>query len=415
LPILHNAVLIALSLYMGVEILRHAVGSGYGFVCNRVDRTSESGLGMAKVLYIFYLSKAYEFVDTFIMALKKKTDQISFLHLYHHFMTFLLWWFGMRFTPGGDAYFSAMLNSFVHVVMYAYYLCAALGVRFPFKKLVTQLQLVQFAVNLVHSGLGCTTAATTSPTTFRRAGCHRRPACLHDVVPGSLWSCSTTRHTSRGSRKAEETTVNREHLGFHFWIDVAYLVVRVRIGVLVRSRSLHPPSWRRRLASRSFSPQQRWSSWSSVLPFSRQGSVVVVVVVVAAVDGSRRLLGQQRICCCRQRPRRRPERREWSAVAAASGVVGSAAVAAGGGDCPLRARVVRCWARASRCGWRCCSDLLPRRRRCWCCCCRRNSRISEPSSAELVSWPAPATAPGAPSGSVRVTVSNMTTPRLWSS
>ncbi len=152
--ILHNAVLIALSLYMGVEILRNAVGSKFAFVCNRVDRTSESGLGMAKVLYIFYLSKAYEFVDTFIMALKKKTDQISFLHLYHHFMTFLLWWFGMRFTPGGDAYFSAMLNSFVHVVMYAYYLCAALGVRFPFKKLVTQLQLVQFAINVVHSGLG---------------------------------------------------------------------------------------------------------------------------------------------------------------------------------------------------------------------------------------------------------------------
>jgi elongation of very long chain fatty acids protein 4 len=78
-------------------------------------------------------------------------------------MTFGLWWFGIRFTPGGDSYFSAMLNSFVHVIMYSYYLCAALGIRFPFKKLVTQAQLVQFAVNLVHSALalyyGCTAVA----------------------------------------------------------------------------------------------------------------------------------------------------------------------------------------------------------------------------------------------------------------
>jgi elongation of very long chain fatty acids protein 4 len=69
-------------------------------------------------------------------------------------MTFALWWFGIRFTPGGDSYFSAMLNSFVHVIMYAYYLCSALGVSFPFKKLVTQAQLVQFAVNIVHCVIG---------------------------------------------------------------------------------------------------------------------------------------------------------------------------------------------------------------------------------------------------------------------
>jgi elongation of very long chain fatty acids protein 4 len=152
--VLHNAVLIALSLYMGVEILRVAVVSDMGFVCNRVDRSSAAGLDMAKVLYLFYLSKAYEFVDTFIMCLKKKTEQISFLHLYHHAMTFGLWWFGIRFTPGGDSYFSAMLNSFVHVIMYSYYLCAALGIRFPFKKLVTQSQLVQFAINVVQCVVG---------------------------------------------------------------------------------------------------------------------------------------------------------------------------------------------------------------------------------------------------------------------
>lgn len=32
--------------------------------------------------YIFYLSKYYEFVDTFILVLRKKP--VIFLHVYHH-------------------------------------------------------------------------------------------------------------------------------------------------------------------------------------------------------------------------------------------------------------------------------------------------------------------------------------------
>ena len=65
---------------------------------------------LANVLYIFYLSKAYEMIDTMLMCLRKKTAQVSFLHVYHHLMTFLLWWIGIYFVPGGDSYMSAMIN-----------------------------------------------------------------------------------------------------------------------------------------------------------------------------------------------------------------------------------------------------------------------------------------------------------------
>jgi hypothetical protein len=83
IAVLHNTFLVALSLYMGCEILRNAIVNEFSFVCNRVDR-SDAGLPLARVLYIFYISKAYEFIDTFLMAFRKKTTQISFLHLYHH-------------------------------------------------------------------------------------------------------------------------------------------------------------------------------------------------------------------------------------------------------------------------------------------------------------------------------------------
>lgn len=39
---------------------------------------------MASVIYVFFLSKLYEFVDTFIMLAKGNTSQVSLLHVYHH-------------------------------------------------------------------------------------------------------------------------------------------------------------------------------------------------------------------------------------------------------------------------------------------------------------------------------------------
>jgi elongation of very long chain fatty acids protein 4 len=52
--------------------------------------------------------------------------QVTLLHVYHHASISFIWWMITHTAPGGDAYFSAALNSFVHVVMYTYYLLAIL-------------------------------------------------------------------------------------------------------------------------------------------------------------------------------------------------------------------------------------------------------------------------------------------------
>lgn len=54
--------------------------------------------------------------------------------------------------PGGDAYFGAMLNSWIHVMMYSYYALSLLKIRCPWKKYLTMAQLVQFTAVLVYSG-----------------------------------------------------------------------------------------------------------------------------------------------------------------------------------------------------------------------------------------------------------------------
>ena len=109
---------------------------------------------IAKAIWWYYFSKLIEFLDTTFFILRKKSSQLTFLHVYHHSSMFLFWWVGARFVPGGSALSGAMVNCFVHVVMYAYYGLAAMGpkVQLKFlwwKKYLTILQLIQFTTGVV--------------------------------------------------------------------------------------------------------------------------------------------------------------------------------------------------------------------------------------------------------------------------
>jgi len=57
----------------------------------------------------------------------------------------------MRYSPGGDIYFGALLNSFIHVLMYSYYVLALMKVSCPWKKYLTLAQLIQFTSVVVYT------------------------------------------------------------------------------------------------------------------------------------------------------------------------------------------------------------------------------------------------------------------------
>lgn len=57
----HNVFLVCLSGYMCVTAVREAIINGYSFWGNEYNPKE---VGMAKITYIFYVSKAYEFLDT---------------------------------------------------------------------------------------------------------------------------------------------------------------------------------------------------------------------------------------------------------------------------------------------------------------------------------------------------------------
>lgn len=152
----YNFVMVLLSTFCFVEFGVAGWFTGYSFGCEEVDYSnSPKALRMANVCWWFYMSKFIELLDTIFFVMRKKFNQCSFLHVFHHAIMPASWWFGVRFVPGGFGTFHALLNSFIHLVMYTYYFMAALGPRYQkylwWKKYMTKMQIIQFILVTVHS------------------------------------------------------------------------------------------------------------------------------------------------------------------------------------------------------------------------------------------------------------------------
>ncbi|XP_067654788.1 very long chain fatty acid elongase 2-like [Haliotis asinina] len=157
LLVAYNFFLMLLCMYMFVEFVISAwLQPGFSLTCQPVNYSNDPmAVRLAHVCWWFYFSKLIELLDTVFFVLRKKSNQISFLHLYHHSTMPILWWAGARFVPGGEGYFSASINCLIHVIMYLYYLLSAMGPSMRkylwWKKYMTTMQLMQFWAILSHT------------------------------------------------------------------------------------------------------------------------------------------------------------------------------------------------------------------------------------------------------------------------
>ncbi|KAL2725044.1 elongation of very long chain fatty acids protein AAEL008004-like isoform X1 [Vespula squamosa] len=128
----------------------------YSLKCQPVDYSERPQvLRMVHASWWYYFSKFTEFMDTIFFVLRKKNNHVSTLHVIHHGCMPMSVWFGVKFTPGGHSTFFGLLNTFVHIVMYTYYLLAALGPRIQpylwWKKYLTAFQMIQFIAIMIHA------------------------------------------------------------------------------------------------------------------------------------------------------------------------------------------------------------------------------------------------------------------------
>eukprot|EP01083_Nonionella_stella_P078200 213859_1 len=163
----YNVSQIFLCAYMTIEAGMLAYRNGYSFTCNPYDKVNPP---VANLLWLFYVSKIWDFWDTIFIVLGKKWRQLSFLHVYHHFTIFLFYWLNANSMYDGDIYLTIALNGFIHTVMYTYYfICmhtkvpeTGKSLRIWWKSSLTLMQLGQF-VTMMSQAIYLLTHSCSSP------------------------------------------------------------------------------------------------------------------------------------------------------------------------------------------------------------------------------------------------------------
>lgn len=146
---IYNVSQIFLCAYMTIEAGFVAYRNGFSLVCSPYDAAAPP---LANLLWLFYVSKIWDFWDTIFIVIGKKWRQLSFLHVYHHFTIFLFYWLNANSQFDGDVYLTVCLNGFIHTVMYTYYFICMhtkdpkTGKNLPiwWKSSLTFMQLIQF-------------------------------------------------------------------------------------------------------------------------------------------------------------------------------------------------------------------------------------------------------------------------------
>ena len=94
-------------------------------------------------VYLYYLSKFYELLDTVLQMLSGKIPPNYFLHVYHHSCVIMNVWYWLE-SAASLQFIGLLFNTAVHVVMYYYYYLRSVGIVPKWKNSVTSFQIIQF-------------------------------------------------------------------------------------------------------------------------------------------------------------------------------------------------------------------------------------------------------------------------------
>uniref|UniRef100_T1IZZ6 Elongation of very long chain fatty acids protein n=1 Tax=Strigamia maritima TaxID=126957 RepID=T1IZZ6_STRMM len=101
--IVYNLGITILNLYIAVTLFHKAHKLNYSWICEpyRLIQTDDEKQ-IAFTIYLFYLSKVFELCDSLFFIMRKKFNQLSFLHCFHHPTMFFFTWIGIKWVPGGS-------------------------------------------------------------------------------------------------------------------------------------------------------------------------------------------------------------------------------------------------------------------------------------------------------------------------
>ncbi|XP_017475876.1 PREDICTED: elongation of very long chain fatty acids protein 4 [Rhagoletis zephyria] len=156
----YNSAQMLACIYIINEIFRITSTKIFRFwECSMFESNTLAEYLFNRVTYFTFWLKISELSETIVFALRKKQNQVSYLHVFHHCSTITLVYLLLVNYRGGSALYPLMLNCAVHVIMYAYYLAAAvcdaetLKRLTPVKKSITTIQMIQFVLILLQAAV----------------------------------------------------------------------------------------------------------------------------------------------------------------------------------------------------------------------------------------------------------------------
>jgi len=153
MSVIHNLILFVWSvgMFVGISIAayeRYLANNGDFFtalICSASERPLTGPFSFW--IFVFHLSKYYEFVDTIILVLSRK--RLIVLHVFHHGIMVCLTWYWLFDNWLTGSWYCVFINSFIHTFMYFYYMLTSLGFKPQWKKLLTTAQIVQLVSGFI--------------------------------------------------------------------------------------------------------------------------------------------------------------------------------------------------------------------------------------------------------------------------
>ncbi|GAB67485.1 long chain polyunsaturated fatty acid elongation enzyme, partial [Plasmodium cynomolgi strain B] len=99
---LYNLLQVLLSLVITVLTIFEVRKRKFSLLHNYVDFSKTN---IALCCWLFYVNKLFDFMDTILIVLRRKWNQFTFLHVYHHISVFLIMWINTSVGYDGDIYY----------------------------------------------------------------------------------------------------------------------------------------------------------------------------------------------------------------------------------------------------------------------------------------------------------------------
>lgn len=144
ISLLHNTALTVFSFYTFHNLFLHVYNQGLIFQHQYYFQDP----AFDQYIFLFYLSKYYEYIDTLLLYLQGKKP--IFLQKFHHIGAVVCWHLAYYYKVDSIG-FITIANSFIHTIMYSYYLVSLFRIRWirKYKIYVTSLQLIQLSSAII--------------------------------------------------------------------------------------------------------------------------------------------------------------------------------------------------------------------------------------------------------------------------